>query len=263
MRFSIRRFREALMRFKDKVVVITGAGSGIGRAMVTLFSAEGAKIVAGEVVADRLESLLNDVRATGGEITGVLGSVAVVADAERLIDMATSCYGRIDVLCNNAGIMDAVTPVAELSDELWRRVLGVNLDGAMFTSRRALPIMVKQGGGVILNTASVAAIRGGVAGAAYTTSKHALIGLTKSIAWQYATKGVRCAAILPGGVETAIGLGGEPNATGWGRMEPLLASSLRAAKPEEIARVALFLASEDASFVNGVALVADGGWTAG
>ena len=251
------------MKLEGKVVVVTGAASGIGRAIARLFAAEGARIVAGDIDSARLESLVQEVRGTGGTIEGLAGNVAVVAEAEALIAAALKAHGRIDVLVNNAGIMDRVTPTAEVSDELWRRVLGVNLDGPMFTSRRVLPGMVAQGGGVIVNIASVGGLRGGVSGAAYTTSKHGLIGLTKSIAWQYATKGVRCVAVCPGGVETAIGLGGEANVLGWERMQPLLPSTIRTAKPEEIARVALFLASDDASFVNGAVLVADAGWMAG
>jgi NAD(P)-dependent dehydrogenase (short-subunit alcohol dehydrogenase family) len=251
------------MRFQDKVVVVTGAGSGIGRAMTMQFAAEGAKVVAGDIDAGRLDDLTAVVRAAAGEITTVPGNVAVAAEVERLVDTAVTVYGRLDILCNNAGIMDRVTPVTELTDELWRRVLGVNLDGPMFASRRALPIMAAQGKGVIINTASAAGLTGGIAGAAYTTSKHGVVGLTKNIAWQYATQGIRCVAICPGAVETNIGLGGEPNAFGWERMQPLLASSLRASKPEEIAEVALFLASDAASFVNGAIIPVDGGWLAG
>jgi NAD(P)-dependent dehydrogenase (short-subunit alcohol dehydrogenase family) len=251
------------MKLEGKVAVVTGAASGIGRAIARLFAAEGARVVAGDIDPARLEALVQEVRGAGGTIEGVAGNIAVVAEAEALVDAALKAHGRVDVLVNNAGIMDRVTPVAEVEDELWRRVLGVNLDGPMFTSRRALPGMVAQGGGVIINIASVGGLRGGVSGAAYATSKHGLIGLTRSVAWQYATKGVRCVAICPGGVETAIGLGGEANALGWERMQPLLPSNIRSAKPEEIARVALFLASDDASFVNGAVLVADAGWTAG
>jgi NAD(P)-dependent dehydrogenase (short-subunit alcohol dehydrogenase family) len=251
------------MRFEGKVVVITGAGSGIGRAMAILFAAEGAKLVAGDIDAARLDDLVVAVKSAGGEITTVQGNVAVAADVEQLIDTAPNVYDRLDVLCNNAGIMDRVTPVTELTDELWRRVLGINLDGPMFGCRRALPIMLAQGSGVIVNIASVAGLIGGVAGAAYTTAKHGLVGLTKNIAWQYANKGIRCVAICPGGVETNIGLGGEPNAFGWERMQPLLMSGIRIGKPEEIAQVALFLASDAASYVNGAIIPVEGGWLAG
>ncbi len=251
------------MKLEGKVAVVTGGASGIGRAIVRLFAAEGARIVVGDINAVQLEALVQEVRGAGGPIEGVAGNIATVAEAEALVDAALKAHGRVDVLVNNAGIMDRVTPVAELSDELWRRVLGVNLDGPMFTSRRALPGMIAQGSGAILNIASVGGLRGGVSGAAYAASKHALIGLTRSIAWQYATRGVRCVAICPGGVETAIGLGGEASALGWERMQPLLPSSVRSAKPEEIARVALFLVSDDASIVNGATLVADAGWMAG
>lgn len=128
--------------------------------------------------------------------------------------------------------------------------------------RKAVPIMLNQGGGSIINVASVAGVRGGAAGVAYTSSKHAVLGLTKNIAGFHAKNGIRCNAICPGGVATAIGLGGEPHPEGLPRLMKMAETSPRTAQPQEIATVALFLASDDASFVNGAALIADGGWVA-
>ena len=162
------------MRLEGKVAVITGAGSGMGRAMATRFAAEGATIVAGDWNAARLEEAVASIQASGGTISSAQGNIADQAVAEGLIDQAIETYGRLDILCNNAGVMDHMQGVGELSDDMWRRVLSINLDGPMFTSRRAIPHMIAQGRGSIINIASTAGISGGAAGAAYTASKHAL-----------------------------------------------------------------------------------------
>jgi NAD(P)-dependent dehydrogenase (short-subunit alcohol dehydrogenase family) len=250
------------MKLKDKVAVITGAGSGMGKEMAKLFAAEGAKVVAADLVPTGIEQVVAEITTAGGTATAVVANVAKQEDVEAMLNTAVNTYGRLDVLVNNAGIMDRVTPVADCSDELWNRVMAVNLNGPFYACRLAVPIMLKQGGGSIINTASVAGVRGGAAGVAYTSSKHAVLGLTKNIAAYYAKDGIRCNAICPGGVATAIGLGGEPHAEGLARLMKVAETSPRTAQPQEIATVALFLASDDASFVNGVALVADGGWVA-
>lgn len=250
------------MQLKDQVIVITGAGAGIGRAAATLFAEAGARVVAGDLNADRLESLRLALRERHLEVVCVPGDIARPGDAARLVDTALQAYGRVDVLCNNAGIMDGFTSIGAMSDALWRRVLGVNLDGPMFTSRAALPSMLAQGRGVIVNVASVASLVGGVAGAAYTVSKHALVGLTRNLAWQYAPQGIRCVAVCPGGVATSIDVS-HGDALGWERAQAASGASVRIAAPEEIARVILFLASNKASFVNGAVIPVDGGWLAG
>jgi NAD(P)-dependent dehydrogenase (short-subunit alcohol dehydrogenase family) len=253
------------MQLQGKVVVITGAGSGMGRAMATLFATEGAKIVAGDWNAQSLEELIAAVRAAGGEITGTQGNIADQATGEGLVDLAVSTYGRLDALCNNAGVMDLNQGVGELSNEMWRRVLGINLDGPMFTSRRAIPIMRQQGGGSIINIASIAGLGGGAAGAAYTVAKHALVGLTRSTAWMYAQQCIRCNAICPGGVETNI-----MSSVNMANMDPegskrtglyasIIPGTLQAV---DIAHLALFLASDASRYINGTAIAADAGWRA-
>lgn len=250
------------MKLKDKVAVITGAGSGMGRAMALLFAAEGARVVAADLIPDRVEQVVKDIKTAGGVATGVVANVAQETDVAHMVDTAITTFGRLDILVNNAGIMDRAMPVADATPELWNKVLSVNLNGPFFACHRAVPQMLKQGGGVIINTASVAGLGGGLAGAAYTASKHGLIGLTKNVAQFYATKNIRCNAICPGAVKTQIGMGGEPHAEATQRLMKYAELNPRSGAPEEIAKVALFLASEEASFVNGVALVADGGWTA-
>lgn len=250
------------MNPNDPVIIVTGAGAGIGRATATLFAESGARVIAGDISADRLESLRIALRDRQREIVCVPGDIARPGDAARLVDTALQAHGHVDVLCNNAGIMDGFASVGNMTDLLWRRVLGVNLDGPMFTCRAALPPMLARGRGVIVNVASVAGLVGGVAGAAYTASKHALVGLTRNIAWQYASRGIRCVAICPAGVATSIDVS-HADALGWERAQVASGASVRIASPDEIARVIRFLASSEASFINGAALPVDGGWLAG
>lgn len=251
------------MRLENKIAVITGAASGMGRAMANLFAQAGAKIVAADWHAESLEEAVAEVRAAGGEITGVQGNVAKKQDCERLIAMAESSYGGLDILCNNAGVMDQFQGVAELEDEVWDRVMAINLDGPMYLTRKAVPLMIARGGGAVINTASAASVGGGAAGAAYTVSKHGLIGLTKSTAWRYALEGIRCNAMACGGVETNIGQSIDPahvdrtGAARYGQYQALIPVNL---KPVEIARLALFLASDEAEHINGAVIPIDGGW---
>ncbi len=253
------------MRLKDKVAVITGAGSGMGLAMGRRFAAEGARLVVGDWNAVRLDAAVNEIAATGAAISGAQGDISDRGAAEALIDLAISTHGRIDVLVNNAGVMDYMQGVGELTDDIWRKVMAINLDGPMFTMRRAVPRMVEHGGGAIINIASVGGIEGGAAGAAYTAAKHALVGLTKNTAWIYAPKGIRANAIAPGGTKTNIG-----ETMPRERIDPAGAARLGAYSalipamldPEDIAALALFLASDEARYVNGAIIPADAGWTA-
>lgn len=253
------------MRLQGKVAVITGAGSGMGLAMATRFAVEGARIVAGDWNAQRLDEAVARIQADGGTIIGAQGNIADKDTAEHLIDLAISTYGRLDVLCNNAGVMDYMQGVGELSDDIWRRVMSINLDGPMFTSRRAVPHMLIQGSGSIINIASTAGISGGAAGAAYTAAKHALVGLTRNTAWMYAGKGIRCNAICPGGTKTNIGETMTPDrmdAAGSERAGAFAALIPAYLEPTDIAALALFLASDESRYINGAIIPADAGWTA-
>lgn len=185
------------------------------------------------------------------------------ADVDTMIDLAMDTYGRLDILVNNAGIMDNFVPIAELTDDLWDRVLAVNTTGVMRAIRRAIPIFEEAGGGAIVNIASAGGLFGSRAGAAYTASKHAVVGLTKNVGFQYATKNIRCNAIAPGAVNTNIGNTiSAPSEFGQARAMVGMGVSPRVGEPDEIAKVALFLGSDESSFVNGVVVQADGGWTA-
>ena len=178
------------------------------------------------------------------------------------LSYTTRSFGTLDILVNNAGIMDNFTPVDAVSDDLWKHIMAVNLDGPFYTCRGAVKIFLEKGCGSIINISSIGGLFGGRAGAAYTASKHGLIGLTKSIGYQYSTKGIRCNAIAPGGVNTNIIHGMEPHPFGYDRMSAGTGNLPESAQPVAIAELALFLASESSSFINGAVMVADGGWTA-
>ncbi len=253
------------MRLQNKVAVITGAASGMGLAIAELFTQEGAKVVAADWNGERLKAAVEKIQKDGGAIMGVEGNIADQAAAEGLVDKAIEAYGRIDILVNNAGVMDYMHGVGDMPDEVWRRVLGINLDGPMFTSRRAIPHMLEQGGGSIINVASTAGISGGAAGAAYTVSKHGLVGLTKNTAWMYAKQNIRCNAIAAGGTKTNIGETMPPEkispagSTRAHAFATLIPGFLEAG---DIANLALFLASDESTMINGAIIPADAGWKA-
>lgn len=253
------------MRLEGKAAVITGAGSGIGRAMANLFAAQGAKVLAADVNEARIGETVSEIEANGGTAIGMTTDVANQAECEAMIDRAASEFGTVDILMNNAGVMDLNQPVGELDLAMWRRVMSINVDGPVFAMRKVVPLMLAAGSGVIINTASVAGVDGGAAGAAYTASKHALVGLTKNTAWMYAKRGVRCNAIAAGAVQTNI-----TESVDMSKMEP--GGSARAQEyyalipavlePIDIAKLALFLASDDARNINGAVVPADAGWLA-
>jgi NAD(P)-dependent dehydrogenase (short-subunit alcohol dehydrogenase family) len=245
------------LRLRNKVTIVTDAGSGIGRATAELFHREGALVVAVDHVTDGLGRLPADER-----MECVVADVSNGADDERVVATAISRFGTVDVLCNVAGIVDRLLPVGELTDAVWDQVLAVNLTGPMLTMRAAIPVMLQAGGGAIVNVASVGGLFGARGGAAYAASKHGLIGLTKNVAATYGRDGIRANAVCPGAVDTGISLGGVPSPRGLAALNTTLPANPRVAAAGEIAKVVLFLVSDDASFLNGAAMVVDGGWTA-
>jgi NAD(P)-dependent dehydrogenase (short-subunit alcohol dehydrogenase family) len=251
------------MRLKDKVAVVTGAGSGMGRAISILYAKEGAKVVVSDINLDSAKAAVAEIETFGGTAVAVLTNVAKEEDIQTLIDTAVNTYGTLDILVNNAGIMDNFVPAGDMTDELWERIFAVNTTGPMRAIRKALPVFLKKGHGIIINIASAGGLMGSRAGAAYTASKHAVVGLTKNVGFQYAALGIRCNAIAPGGVNTNIGKTiTQPNKFGMERAMAGMNLNPRIGEPEEIAGIALFLASDDSSFVNGTVITADAGWTA-
>ncbi|MFC5447866.1 SDR family oxidoreductase [Paenibacillus aestuarii] len=251
------------MRLSGKVAVVTGAASGMGKAIAELFAFEGASVIVSDLHVEAAQAVVADIEAKGGKATAIAANVAKEEDVQHLIDTTVQTYGTVDILVNNAGIMDNFVPAADLTDELWERVFAVNTTGPMRTTRKVLPIFIEKKSGVIVNIASAGGLQGSRAGAAYTAAKHAVVGFTKNVGFQYATLGIRCNAIAPGGVNTNIGTTiNAPNPFGLERAMAGMQLNPRAGSAEEIAKVALFLASDDASFVNGAILTADAGWTA-
>lgn len=251
------------MRLQGKAAVVTGAGSGMGREIAILFAKEGASVVAADLNEESVKATVAAITEQGGKALAVRANIAEEDDVRTMIEQAVQEYGTLDILINNAGIMDGMTPVHEVTDELWERVQAVNTTGTMRAIRLALPIFMEKKSGAIVNVASVGGLQGSRAGAAYTASKHAVIGLTKNVAFQYAKLGIRCNAIAPGGVSTNIGLGSQtPSEFGLERATSGAVNNPRFGESAEIATVALFLASDEASLVNGAVVTADGGWTA-
>jgi NAD(P)-dependent dehydrogenase (short-subunit alcohol dehydrogenase family) len=244
-------------RFAGRTAIVTGAGSGIGRATALRLAREGAHIVAADVSAGRLEALVAehgdlDIRTVVGDISTEEGAQAVVAAAD----------GRVDALANVAGIMDGFLPAAEVDDSTWERVLAVNVTAPMRLVRLVLPLMQAASSGAIVNVSSEAGLRGSSAGVAYTVSKHAVNGLTRSVAALYGKQGIRSNAVAPGGVMTNIEVGSRSDYA-IGIIGPIAqATAPAAASPEELAASITWLLSDDAVNVNGVVLPSDGGWSA-
>jgi len=246
----------------NKVAIVTGAGSGIGKAIAELFAQKGAFVVLADIHQQNIEAVAAEITKNGGIASCFALDVSKEGDVQQLMDYTMKTREALDILVNDAGIMDSFTPAGEVSNKLWEKVIGVNLNGPFYACRSALKIFLEKGSGNIINIASIGGLYGGRAGTAYTASKHGLIGLTKSIGYQYAQKGIRCNAIAPGGVETNIVYGMEPHPFGFERMNAGTGNAPRSADPSEIAELALFLASEKSSFINGSVITADGGWTA-
>jgi NAD(P)-dependent dehydrogenase (short-subunit alcohol dehydrogenase family) len=244
-----------------KVALITGAGAGIGRGAARVFAEAGAAVGLCDVVETTGAEVARDIERAGGRALFVPADVADPVAARRFVDQVAGAFGRVDVLLNNAGVASPRASVQDLAEAEWQRVMAVNLHGHFYCAKYAVPHIIRAGGGAIVNTASVLAQATLPGGVAYTTSKAAVIGFTKALAHDLGPHRIRVNCLLPGSTDTLMMWQGVPPAERMAvEAEVSLAQPLgRVARPEEIARVALFLASDAASFVTGATVVVDGG----
>jgi NAD(P)-dependent dehydrogenase (short-subunit alcohol dehydrogenase family) len=245
-------------RFTGKVAFVTGAASGIGRAAAVAFAAEGARAA----ILDRTEAALHEtadaVRNAGGEVLTLACDVSRPEEVEAAVARTVKRFGRLDIAFNNAGVENKAAPVAEIELEEWDRILDINLRGTFVCMKHELAQMVRQGSGVVVNTSSGAGIRGVAGGAAYAASKHAIIGLTKSAALDYAKSNIRVNAVLPGNIETPM----MDRFTGGDIQKAIdLEPVGRLGKPEEIADAVLWMSADLGAFVTGASISVDGGWS--
>ncbi|WP_043614187.1 SDR family oxidoreductase [Chromobacterium violaceum] len=246
-------------QLEGKVAIITGASAGIGYEAAKLFAREGAQVVAVARRARELELLAAAIRQDGGDVAIVVGDAREESTAKQAVETARRRYGGLDIAFNNAGATGESAPVHEITPEAWHFALDTNLTSAFLAARQQIPAMLQRGGGSLVFTSTFVGHTAGFPGmGAYAASKAGLIGLTQVIAAEYGARGIRANALLPGGTDTEMGRAAAPTPEARGFVEGLHALK-RLARPEEIARVALFLASDAASFVTGSAMLADGG----
>ncbi|MBO1902049.1 SDR family oxidoreductase [Leucobacter weissii] len=243
-------------RFDGRTVIVTGAAGGIGRATASRIAREGGRVVAVDISEDRLVEFAAS--APAGSVITVAADVTRQEDIDRVVAAAD---GRIDGLANVAGVNDDFSPIHETSDEIWDRVIGINLTGVFKLTRAVVPVMLEAGSGSIVNVSSEAGLRGNASGNAYTVSKHGVHGLTRSAAFMYAQRGIRVNAVAPGGVATGIPFPPNVSEEGSARLHPFQSAIPTVAAAEHLAASIAFLLSDDGVNINGAILPSDGGWS--
>ena len=250
-----------MMKLENKVAIITGSTRGIGRATAKLFAAEGAKVVVVGTNAELGESCVAEIKADGGKAIFCKTDVTSEESLAALVKAALDTYGRIDILVNNAGVGGSTANMNDITMDEWNKVLTTNLTAPFMLCKKVIPVMEEQGGGAIVNIASMASTGAGRGGLAYTSAKHGLLGLTRQMSMDHGRTGVRINAVLPGPIETdmiarVLAIPQHPVC-----MKIKMSPAARAGRPEEVAQAVVFLASDDASFIHGAALAVDGGYT--
>jgi len=248
-----------MLRLQGKVAIITGAGSGIGREAAQLFAREGAKVVVSDYALEVGEETVRQIKESGGEAIFIKTDVSRADDAERMVRETVEEYGRLDILHNNAGILGKVALAGDTSEADWDKVISVNLKGVFLCSKYAVREMVKGGKGSIVSTASAMGLVGLPGNTAYSAAKGGVIQFTKTMALEYASSNIRVNCICAGWIDTPMNESLGERVTGWTVRETPMG---RWGRPEEVAQAALYLASDESSFVTGTALVVDGGWVA-
>ena len=249
-------------RVAGKVALITGGGSGIGRATAQVFAREGATVVVADIVAEGGEETVRLLKQAGGEATFVKTDVSRATEVQTLVQKAVETYGRLDCAFNNAGIEGVVQPTVDYGEAHWDRVLAINLKGVWLCMKYELQQMLKQGGGAIVNTASVGGLVGLPGFSAYVAAKHGVNGLTKTAALEYAKAGIRVNAVCPGAIRTPMFERGARDNPGIEEQVVAMEPIGRMAAPAEVGEAVVWLCSDAASFVTGLPLAVDGGWVA-
>ena len=251
-------------RLQDKVAIITGGNSGVGAATALLFAKEGAKVVITARRQPQLDEVAAKIREAGGEVLPVVSDISRKGDADAVVAKAVEAYGKVDILVNNAGVLEeGLKPIDRMNDDDLDRILDINTKGTMYCMRAATVEMSKNGSGSIVNVASVAGVMG-CGGAAYVSSKAAIIGVTKHTALRFAGTGIRCNAVCPGTIVTPMVAGMNPanmDADMFGQMAKHSDLKVSPCMPEDVANILLFLASDESRAITGQALVTDFGGT--
>jgi len=249
---------------KDKVAIVTGSASGIGKEIALAYAQKGAKVVVADFNQEALETVVNEIVANGQVAYGVQVNVADQAAVENMINKSIEHFGKVDILVNNAGVGDNMQAAGNVENATWERVMNINVNGVMYGTRAILKHFEETGSGHIINMSSLSGVQGGRGGFTYTAAKHAVVGMTKNVASHYGPLNIRCNAIAPGNVETPFAKNNFTNLDQFGMKQSTrgLATMTKSALPSEIANIAVFLASEKATILNGVVITADGGWSA-
>lgn len=247
-------------RIAGSKAIVTGAGSGIGRAIAQRFAEEGASVAVLDLNSEAATETVESITGAGGSAAAFEVNVAERGSVNDAVEAAVGWLDGVDILINNAGILDGFANVLEADEQLWDRVMAVDLKSLFLMTKAVLPTMLDGDGGVIVNTASIAGVLGGAGGLTYTTAKHGVIGFTRQMTADFGSRGIRSNAICPGAVDTSL----TRNAMSAGQAPEDTMGNVpagRMAQPEEIANLALFLASDESDFVHGAAYVIDGGWS--